>query len=130
IDTIDVLIPQWLSLNEDLELESNIQPEIVELAKKNNVKIVPLIHNIQDGKWNQETVHQLLNSPEEQAKLIKKLHELIKKQGFDGINIDFENLNKNDRDLLPQFLKELDTVFHADGLSVSIAVQAANEAFD
>jgi peptidoglycan-N-acetylglucosamine deacetylase len=130
IDTIDVLIPQWLSLNEELELESNIQPEIVELAKKNDVKIVPLIHNIQNGKWNQETVHQLLNSPEEQAKLIKKLHELIKKQGFDGINIDFENLNKNDRDLLTQFIKELYTVFHAEGLTVSVDVPAANEAFD
>ncbi|MEH7180516.1 glycosyltransferase [Neobacillus vireti] len=130
IDTIDVLIPQWLSLNADLELESSIQPEIVELAKKNDVKIVPLIHNIQNGKWNQETVHQLLNSPEEQANLIKKLHELIKQQGFDGINIDFENLNKNDRDLLTQFIKELYTVFHADGLSVSIDVPAANKAFD
>ncbi|MCM3652951.1 glycosyltransferase [Metabacillus litoralis] len=130
IDTIDVLIPQWLSLNAELELESDIQPEIVELAKKNDVKIVPLIHNIQNGKWNQETVHQLLNSPEEQEKLIKKLHELIKKQGFDGINIDFENLNKNDRDLLPQFIKNLYTVFHAEGLSVSIDVPAANKAFD
>lgn len=130
IGTIDVLIPQWLSLNSELEIESEIQPEIVELAKKNDVEIVPLIHNIENGKWNQETVHQLLNSPEEQDKLIKKLHELIKQHGFDGINIDFENLNKNDRDLLTQFIKELYTVFQADGLSVSIAVPAANEAFD
>lgn len=130
IDTIDVLIPQWLSLNAELELESDIQPEIVELAKKNDVKIVPLIHNIQNGKWNQETIHQLLNSPEEQSKLIKNLHELIKKHSFDGINIDFENLNMNDRDLLTQFIKELYTTFHADGLSVSIDVPAANEAFD
>jgi peptidoglycan-N-acetylglucosamine deacetylase len=130
IDTIDVLIPQWLSLNAELELETDIQPEIVELAKKNDVKIVPLIHNIQNGKWNQETAHQLLNSPEEQAKLINKLHELMKKHGFDGINIDFENLNMNDRDLLTQFIKDLYTKFNAEGLSVSIDVPAANEAFD
>ncbi|WP_172373569.1 glycosyltransferase [Sporosarcina jiandibaonis] len=130
IDTIDVLVPQWLSLNAELELETDIEPEIVELAKKNGVKIVPLIHNIQNGKWNQETVHQLLNSPEEQAKLINKLRKLIKKHNFDGINIDFENLNKNDRDLLTQFMEELYTSFHAEGLSVSIDVPAANDAFD
>ncbi|QGS68451.1 polysaccharide deacetylase family protein [Oceanobacillus sp. 143] len=130
IDTIDVLIPQWLSLNSELEIESDIQPEIVELAKKNDVKIVPLIHNIQNQKWNQETIHQLLNSPEEQEKLIKELLELIKQHDFDGINIDFENLNKNDRDLLTQFMKDLYTAFHAEGLSVSIDVPAANEAFD
>ncbi|MEC5423319.1 glycosyltransferase [Virgibacillus sp. C22-A2] len=130
IDTIDVLIPQWLSLNSELELESDIQPEIIELAKKNDVEIVPLIHNIENGKWNQETVHQLLNSPEEQEKFIKNLHELINEHGFDGINIDFENLNKNDRDLLTKFIKKLYSTFHADGLSVSIAVPAAHEAFD
>ncbi|MFC4025263.1 glycosyltransferase [Oceanobacillus longus] len=130
IEAIDVLIPQWLSLNSELEIESDIQPEIIELAKKNDVKIVPLIHNIENKKWNQETVHNLLNSPEEQEKLIKNLHELINEHDFDGINIDFENLNKNDRDLLTQFIKDLYTTFHDDGLSVSIAVPAANEAFD
>ncbi|WP_226036115.1 polysaccharide deacetylase family protein [Aquibacillus saliphilus] len=130
MDTIDVLIPQWLTLNSKLEIESDIQPEIIELAKNNEVEIVPLIHNIEDGKWNQETVHQLLNSPKEQEKLIKKLHETIKQYGFDGINIDFENLKQNDRDLLTQFIKELHTTFDADGLSVSIAVPAANQAFD
>lgn len=130
IEAIDVLIPQWLSLNSELEIESDIQTEIVELAKKNDVEIVPLIHNIENEMWNQETVHNLLNSPEEQAELIKKLYELIKQHDFDGINIDFENLNKNDRDLLTQFIKDLYMTFHEDGLSVSIAVPAANEAFD
>ncbi|WP_249869089.1 glycosyltransferase [Oceanobacillus saliphilus] len=130
IDTIDVLIPQWLSLNSELEIESDIQPEIIELAKKNDVEITPLIHNIENEKWNQETVHNLLNSPEEQANFIQKLYELIKQHDFDGINIDFENLNKNDRDLLTAFMKELYTTFHSDGLSVSMAVPAAHEAFD
>jgi len=130
IEEIDVLIPQWLSIDADLEIERDIDPEIVELAKQNDVKITPLIHNIQNGKWNQETIHQLLNSPEERAKLIKNLHELIKKNEFDGINIDLENLNKNDRDVLTRFMKELYTVFHADGLSVSMDVPAANQTFD
>ncbi|WP_338472673.1 glycosyltransferase [Niallia sp. XMNu-256] len=130
IETIDVLIPQWLSLNEDMELESDIDPKIVELAKKNDVEIVPLIHNIQNRKWDQDMLHQLLNSPEKQTKLINQLHELIKGHGFDGINIDFENLNRNDRERLTQFMKKLYTTFHADGLSVSIDVPAANQAYD
>jgi peptidoglycan-N-acetylglucosamine deacetylase len=130
IDAIDILIPQWFHLDENLELVSDIQPEIADLAKKNDVKVIPLIHNIQNGKWNQETIRKLLHSPSEQAKLIKSLHEQIKRHGFDGINIDFENLNKDDRDLLTQFMKELYQVFHADGLSVSIDVPPANEAFD
>jgi cellulose synthase/poly-beta-1,6-N-acetylglucosamine synthase-like glycosyltransferase/spore germination protein YaaH/peptidoglycan/xylan/chitin deacetylase (PgdA/CDA1 family) len=130
IDAIDVLIPQWFRLTPDLEIESNIQMKIGELAKKHNVKVVPLITNEQNGEWNQETIHKLLNSPEEQAKVIKNLHTQIKKQDFDGINIDFENINKSDRDLLTYFMRDLYKVFHADGLSVSIDVPPANEAFD
>ncbi|MCL6573358.1 MAG: glycosyltransferase [Bacillus sp. (in: Bacteria)] len=130
IKTIDVLIPQWFRLTPDLEIESNIQMEIAELAKKNNVKVVPLINNERNGKWNQETIHKLLNSPKEQAKLIKNLHTQIKKHDFDGINIDFENISTNDRDLLTYFMRDLYKVFHADGLSVSIDVPPANEAFD
>ncbi|WP_172797561.1 glycosyltransferase [Bacillus sp. FJAT-27445] len=130
IDEIDVLIPQWLSINEDLEIESDIDPEIVKLAKEKDIKITPLIHNIQDGKWNQETINTLLNSPGERMKLIKNLHNQIKKNHFDGINIDFENLDKSTRDELTQFMKELYEVFHADGLTVSMDVPAANEAYD
>lgn len=130
IEAIDVLIPQWLSLTSDLEIESDIQPEIAELAKQHDVKVVPLLHNIENQKWNQETLHQLLSSPEEQEKLIHKLLELIQEHDFDGINIDFENLNEQDRDSLTVFMEKLYTVFHAEGLSVSIDVPAADEAFD
>jgi spore germination protein YaaH/peptidoglycan/xylan/chitin deacetylase (PgdA/CDA1 family) len=130
IETIDVLIPQWFHLNSDLELESNIQTEIGDLAKKSNVKVVPLINNEINGEWNQEAIHRLLNSPEDQNKLIKNLHSQIKKHGYDGINIDFENIKKSDRDLLTKFMEKLYKVFHSDGLSVSIDVPPANEAFD
>ncbi|WP_181884632.1 glycosyltransferase [Neobacillus piezotolerans] len=129
-DEIDVLVPQWLSLNEDLKVESDIDPDIVKLATEKGMKITPLLHNIQDGKWNRETVTTLLNSPAERAKLIKNLHRLITKNGFDGINIDFENLDRKTRDQLTEFMKELYAEFHADGLSVSMDVPAANPAYD
>lgn len=130
IDSIDVLIPQWFRLNSDLELESNIQTEIGDLAKKNDVKVVPLINNETNGEWDQETIHRLLNSPEDQNELINNLHSQIKKHGYDGINIDFENINKSDRDLLTKFMEKLYKVFRSDRLSVSIDVPPANEAFD
>ncbi|WP_053365627.1 polysaccharide deacetylase family protein [Bacillus sp. FJAT-27245] len=129
-DEIDVLVPQWLRLNEDLGVESEIDPDIVKFANEKGMKITPLLHNIQDGKWSRERVSALLNSPGERAKLISNLHALIKKNGFDGINIDFENLDRSDRDELTQFMRELYGVFHADGLTVSMDVAAANPAYD
>ncbi|OAS82470.1 MULTISPECIES: glycosyltransferase [Metabacillus] len=130
IDQIDVLIPQWFHVNKKLELKSDIQKDIGELAKKHNTKVLPLINNAVDGQWSQEIIHNLLNSPKAQSELIKNLHEQIKKHGYDGINIDFENINKSDRDLLTNFMKELYSTFHNDGLLVTIDVPPANEAFD
>ncbi|MGM7723624.1 glycosyltransferase [Metabacillus sp. Hm71] len=130
IDEIDVLIPQWFDLNSKLELKSDIQKEIADLAKKNDIKVLPLINNEVNGKWDQEIIHNLLNSPEAQDKLIKNLHQQIKRQGFHGINIDFENIHKNDRDKLTSFMKKLYSAFHADGLMVTIDVPPKNPAFD
>ncbi|MGM0875576.1 MAG: glycosyltransferase [Bacillota bacterium] len=130
IDQIDVLIPQWFQLNSKLELKSDIQKDVGNLAKKHNTKVLPLINNEVNGKWDQKIIHNLLNSPKAQAKLIKNLHEQIKQHGYDGINIDFENINKSDRDLLTNFMKELYNTFHADGLLVTIDVPPNNPAFD
>ncbi|WP_017380287.1 glycosyltransferase [Paenisporosarcina sp. TG-14] len=130
IDQIDVLIPQWFNLNSKLGLESDIQKDIGDLAKKNNIKVLPLINNTVDGEWNQEIIHKLLNSPKEQSKLIKDLHTQIKQHGYHGINIDFENINKSDRDKLTNFMKKLYSTFHASGLLVTIDVPPDNQAFD
>ena len=42
--------------------------------------------------------------------------------GFQGINIDFENIHIKDKDLLTQFVRELYPVFKENGLMVSMAI--------
>ncbi|QBP42468.1 glycosyltransferase [Paenisporosarcina antarctica] len=130
IDQIDVLIPQWFHLNSELGLESDIQKDIGDLAKKHDTKVLPLINNTVDGEWNQEIIHKLLNSPKAQLKLIKDLHKQIEQYGYHGINIDFENIKESDRDKLSNFMKELYSTFHASGLLVTIDVPPDNQAFD
>lgn len=130
IDTIDVLIPQWFHLQPNLELGEDIQKDIGDLAKKHNVKVVPLISNLIDNEWNQEVVHNLLISPQARSKLIQDLHGKIKKYGYDGINIDFENIKADDKVLFTSFMQELYTVFHSDGLLVTIDVPPNDKAFD
>src|SRR5918994_6703186 len=85
IDNIDVLIPQWFHLKSNLELKSDIQKDVGNLAKKHHTKVLPLINNEVNGEWNQEIIHNLLHSPKSQSILIKNLHEQIKKHGYDGI---------------------------------------------
>ena len=42
--------------------------------------------------------------------------------GFQGINIDFENIHLKDKDLLTQFVRELYPIFKEKGFSVSMAI--------
>lgn len=130
IDTIDVLIPQWFHVQPNLELGEDIQKDIGNLAKKHDVKVVPLISNLIDNEWNQEVVHNLLISPPARSKLIQDLHGQIKKYGYDGINIDFENIKAEDRELLTSFMQELYSVFHSDGLLVTMDMPPNDNAFD
>ncbi|WP_141431128.1 polysaccharide deacetylase family protein [Bacillus sp. 03113] len=130
IDNIDVLIPQWFQLAPNLELKSSIQEHIGLFAKKNNVKIMPLINNEIDGVWNEKVIHDLLQSPEAQSTLINNLLDQIKKFNYDGINIDFENISSSDRDLYTAFMKELYLKFHQENLFVTIDVPPANPAYN
>lgn len=130
IDQIDVLVPQWFSLNSNLELKSSVQKDIGDFAKKHHIKVLPLLTNESNGKWDEQTVHRLLQSPQEQSKLIHNLHRQIKENGYDGVNIDFENIKSSDRELLTDFMKKLYTAFHEDGLMVTMDVPPANKAFD
>ncbi|RYL98456.1 glycosyltransferase [Sporolactobacillus sp. THM7-7] len=130
IKTIDVLIPQWFRLDHHLKLESHVQKNVAELAKKHHVKVIPLVNNERNGGWDQKSIHRLLRSPEERATFINELHRQIKKHGYDGINIDFEAIQESDREAFTGFMKELYRTFHADGLSVLVDVPPNDEAFD
>ncbi|ULT56684.1 glycosyltransferase [Neobacillus drentensis] len=130
INKIDVLIPGWYQLGSNLELKGDVEKDIGSLAKKHNTMVIPLINNVVNGKWDQEIIHRLLHSPRAQATLIHNLQQEINKNGYDGINIDFEFNRVSDRDLLTNFMRELYQSFHKEGLLVTMDIQPTNDSFD
>ena len=48
--------------------------------------------------------------------------EIYKEYGFQGINIDFENVHLKTKDLVTQFVRELYPIFKEAGISVSMDV--------
>ena len=41
---------------------------------------------------NTERLKQVLDSPESQARLINQMITVVEREGYDGINVDFEGL--------------------------------------
>jgi cellulose synthase/poly-beta-1,6-N-acetylglucosamine synthase-like glycosyltransferase/peptidoglycan/xylan/chitin deacetylase (PgdA/CDA1 family) len=130
IDKLDVLIPQWYAIGDDFLPVVQKQPEVDELAKKHGVQVMPLVNNVHGGKWDGELLHRLLVDPKKRAAFIQDLLADVKNSGYAGINVDFEAVRPDDRKRLTQFIKELASAFHREGLQVTQDVPANDRAFD
>lgn len=74
---------------------------------------------------NREELHSFFLQPKEVwQKTISDLVALAKTEGYFGINLDFELVKAEDKDLYVAFAKELGQTLHNEGLRLSICVPA------
>src|SRR5699024_3502411 len=65
---------------------------------------------------------------EARKNLILDIVELAKQYGLDGINIDFENMYREDEDMFSRFIIELEPRLKAIGKTLSVDVTAPDGA--
>lgn len=130
INKLNVLIPQWYSIDSDFTLNEDRQPDVDQLAKAHKVAILPSVNNVNDGEWDGKLLHQLFASPNARSKVISELLDAVKKNGYDGINLDFEGVNPEDKEGLVTFVTELTNEFHRQGYKVTETVPTNNRAYD
>jgi cellulose synthase/poly-beta-1,6-N-acetylglucosamine synthase-like glycosyltransferase/peptidoglycan/xylan/chitin deacetylase (PgdA/CDA1 family)/spore germination protein YaaH len=130
IGSITTLIPEWLQLTPNLSLKTSTDSTITKLAKAHHIKILPLVNNFIDNKWDTDALHRLLTTPGAEERFIKDLLVYVKKNNFDGINFDFEEMDANDHDHLTQFIQKVSEEFHQKGLIVTMDVPPNNNSFD
>lgn len=89
-------------------------------AKSNNYKVWGLVAN--DSMI--ETTSEILNSYELRNTLINNILALATKYELDGINIDFENMYQEDKDMFTQFIVELYPRLKEKNIVLSVDVTA------
>ena len=119
IREISVIAPSAYGVDEQGIVWGDVDPKVLELAKQNNVKVMPLLVN---RPFDKTLLHQLLSSPAARARVIASAVELSKRKDYWGMQVDFENVSIEDRDALTGFYRDLATAMHAAGKVVSIAV--------
>jgi spore germination protein len=88
---------------------------IADLRAK-NIKIIPAIHNVVNGQWNGgNIVSTLIKDSTTRTTHINNIVELVVSKNYDGIDIDYENLNANDRANYTAFLTALGDALHEKG---------------
>jgi len=93
-------------------------------------KAIAQISNFSGNDFDGQTVRTILSDPAKQQRFIDDILIKIKRNGFSGINIDFENLQLDDRKPLNDFMARIYQVFHSEGLLVSQDISPENNDYD
>lgn len=120
VQGVNVLSPTWLHLKDAQGNVSGakISPEYITWAHEQGIHIWALYSN----QFDPDMTREFLKNPDARKQSIAQLLGYAKMHQFDGINIDFENVYYEDKDLLTQYVRELTPYLREQGLVVSIDV--------
>lgn len=116
---IDIVAPSAYFVDEEGVVWGDVDPKVIDLARRNNIKVMPLLVN---KPFNKDVLHQLLTKPAARQRTIASVVEIAKRNNYWGIQVDFENVHIEDRDALTSFYRELASALHGAGKTISIAV--------
>ena len=75
-----------------------------------------------DGRFNNNLIHEVVTSETAREALISNLLLTVEENGFGGVDVDFEYILAEDRDLFTSFVAELRQRMNESGYMVSVAL--------
>jgi len=138
-DRMTHLMPVWVHLSADArgldfhDWDPLLTPhniDVLRIARANNLNVMPVFSNAQisangSGQFDGQRVHVFLHDAVLQQNAINGLRNWCIANRFQGINVDFENLEADDYPLLVPFLKRMKATFaQAPHLAVSVDLEA------
>ncbi len=117
---LDIVFPEWFTIDPKADtVISKIDPKAVILLKHFKIKVIPILSNYSNGKFDGKIIHQIIINPNRRKRLIQSIEQNLKKNHFEGVNIDFEDLTETTDEYVIQFQKELYAELHKNGLLVT-----------
>lgn len=117
-DKIDLLSPNWYSVDSSGLLSGGPNAVVLETARRHHVPVMPLVVN---GGFAQEEVHKFFASARASEHAIYAMIRASKENGYIGFQLDFENVTWADRDALSELVRKAADAFHKANLQLSIA---------
>ena len=125
MDGVNVVSPAFFYLDSNGKLKENIGEEgltYIDWAHSNGYKVWPMVQNAGDGMMS--VTSEIMNDYNKRQELINEIIVACVKYKLDGINIDFENMKQEDKDMYSRFIIELTPRIKDMGLVVSVDVTA------
>ncbi len=127
IDGVNVVSPAFFYLDTDGELKENVGQKgkaYIEWAHNNGYKIWPMVQNAEAASSSLSITSEIMNSYEKRQKLIESIVNKCVEYKLDGVNIDFENMKQEDKDMFSRFIIELAPRLKEIGMVTSVDVTA------
>lgn len=112
------------SIKDALKATSEPWTTLVQEARKKKIKIYPSILSYPQTATEQNSVYLLLAQKKKRQQHVKDIVALVKKNKWDGIDIDYENKIADTRPYFSVFLSELGTALRKDGKKLICTVEA------
>jgi peptidoglycan-N-acetylglucosamine deacetylase len=128
---LNMVVPEWIFLDSNTDnLYTKIDPQAYDLMRRSGVKIVPELTNNIGEIFRGDVVHRIINDPKKRERLIDDLIGVLQKNGFAGVNIDFEELREKNNGTLVSFQKELYKKLRSQGFLVTQSVAPFNDDYN
>ncbi|AOY77760.1 glycosyl hydrolase family 18 protein [Clostridium formicaceticum] len=100
-------------ITETGEIIGTLDPEVLEAAERNEVAVLPVLTNLQEGNFDPNLARTVLSNTTLLDNLINNIISLLEQYDLIGIIIDFENLYPEDRYLFTNFIRLLSENLHS-----------------
>ncbi len=116
-DKIDIISPTWYHFDQNGLVSGEPQPVILKAAKEAHLTIIPLF-----ALFNHQQLHILVGDEKAQDALIQSMLRECRNHGYNGVNLDIEDVMWTDRDGLSAMVKKIADALHQQHLQVQIDV--------
>ena len=141
-DKLNTIFPEWFFIDtaNHFRLQTRIDSAGLALMRTKGLHIMPILNNFNStkkdatGKFKPDfdgtLLHGILNNPAKQKQFIQQVVDTLSFYNFQGINIDFEELNEPTNVPLSNFQQQLYQALHAKNMLVTMDVAVKNDDYD
>lgn len=127
IHNLNLVMPEWMFIDpKTCSLKVNIDAKGINLMRKSGVPIMPILTNNSQKTFRGDVISRILHNPAKRRALINSVTYQCVKNGFVGINLDFEELQENSDEYLIGFVRDLSVTLHNNGLLLTQDVEPFN----
>ncbi len=127
-DKLNTIFPEWFFMSANERIQSRIDSEGLAVMRQKGLSILPMISNFnsQRSGFDRSLVKELLSDEGKSASFISSFRDTILAYGFNGINIDFEDLGELSGKPFTNFIAKLSEEFHRNGLRVTVDLETSS----